>query len=133
MFFVSKKNGEIRHVLDYRGLNAQTQPDKFPLPLIDVVLDKMHGAKIFSRLDLRNRFGQILMHPSDIFETFFATPLGRYEWVVMPMGLINAPASFQRVMTDIFTDLPFVQIYMDDIVVHSPSEILHQIHLREPF
>ena len=133
VFFVSKKNGELRLVVDYRGLNAQTQPDKFPLPLIDVVLDKMHGAKIFSRLDLRHGFYQIRMHPSDIFKTSFTTPLGLFEWVVMPMGLINAPASFQRVMTDIFKDLPFVQVYMDDIVVHSPSEAQHLVHLREVF
>ena len=133
VFFVSKKNGELRLVVDYRGLNAQTQPDKFPLPLIDVVLDKMHGAKIFSRLDLRNGFYQIRMQPSDIFKTSFTTPLGLYEWVVMPMGLINAPASFQRVMTDIFNDLPFVQVYMDDIVVHSSSTQQHSSHLREVF
>ena len=133
VFFVSKKNGELRLVVDYRGLNAQTQPDKFPLPLIDVVLDKMHAAKVFSRLDLRNGFYQIRMHPEDIFKTSFTTPLGLYEWVVMPMGLINAPASFQRVMTDIFKDLPFVQVYMDDIVVHSASEQQHQAHLRQVF
>ena len=133
VFFVSKKNGELRLVVDYRGLNAQTQPDKFPLPLIDVVLDKMHGAKVFSRLDLRNGFYQIRMKPSDIFKTSFTTPLGLFEWVVMPMGLINAPASFQRVMTDTFKDLPFIQVYMDDIVVHSESEQQHQVHLRQVF
>ena len=133
VFFVSKKNGELRLVVDYRGLNAQTQPDKFPLPLIDVIIDKMHGAKVFSRLDLRNGFYQIRMHPRDIFKTSFTTPLGLYEWVVMPMGLINAPASFQRVMTEIFKDLPFVQVYMDDIVVHSPTKQQHQDHLRQVF
>ena len=133
VFFVSKKNGELRLVVDYRGLNAQTLPDKFPLPLIDVVIDKMHDAKIFSRLDLRNGFYQIRMLPNDIFKTSFTTPLGLYEWVVMPMGLINAPASFQRVMTEIFKDLPFVQVYMDDIVVHSPTEQLHHAHLRQVF
>ena len=61
------------------------------------------------------------MLPKDIFKTSFTTPLGLYEWVVMPVGLINAPASFQRVMTDIFKDLPFVQVYLEeDIVVYSP-------------
>ena len=93
----------------------------------------MHGAKIFSRPDLRNGFYQIRMHPGDIFKTSFTTTLVFYEWVVMPMGLINAPASFQRVMTDILKDLPSMQVYVDDIVVHSASEILHQIHLREVF
>ena len=133
VFFVSKKSGELRLVVDYRGLNAQTLPDKFPLPLIDVVIDKMHGAKVFSRLDLRNGFYQIRMLPEDIFKTSFTTPLGLYEWVVMPMGLINAPASFQRVMTDIFKDLSFVQVYLDDIVVYSPTEQQHQAHLRQVF
>ena len=93
----------------------------------------MHSAKVFSRLDLRNGFYQIRMLPEDIFKTSFTTPLGLYDWVVLPMGLISAPASFQRVMIDIFKDLPFVQVYLDDIVVYSPTEQQHQAHLRQVF
>lgn len=133
VFFVSKKNGELRLVVDYRGLNSQTQPDKFPLPRIDALIDNMSGAKVFTRLDLRNGFYQIRMKPGDIYKTSFSCPLGLYEWTVMPMGLINAPASFQRVMTDIFKDLQFVQVYMDDIVVHSGGHQDHYEHLRQVF
>ena len=133
VFFVSKKNGELRLVVDYRGLNAQTQPDKFPLPLIDVLIDKMSGSKVFTRLDLRNGFYQIRMKEDDIYKTSFTSSAGLYEWTVMPMGLINAPASFQRVMTEVFRDFSFVEAYMDDIVVHSPSNVAHHQHLRQVF
>ncbi|KAL8444796.1 hypothetical protein Emed_006052 [Eimeria media] len=133
VFFVSKKNGELRLVVDYRGPNSQTQPEKFPLPLIDVLVDNMGKPKFFRRLDLRNGFYQIRMAEDDIFKTSFSSPVGLFECTVMPMGLINAPASFQRVMSDLFKDLKFVQVYMDDIVIHSATAAIHHGHLRQVF
>ncbi|KAL8439231.1 hypothetical protein Efla_001315 [Eimeria flavescens] len=93
VFFVSKKNGVLRLVVDYRGLNSQTQPDKFPLPLIAILIDKISKSKVFSRVDLRNGFYQIRMADRDIFKTSVSSPVGLFGWTVMPMVLINAPAS----------------------------------------
>ncbi|KAL8439413.1 hypothetical protein Efla_004577 [Eimeria flavescens] len=133
VFFVSKKNGGVLLVVDYRCLKSQTQPDKFPFPLIEVLIDKMSKSKVFSSLDLRNGFYQIRVADGDVFKTSFSSPVGLLEWTVMPMGLINAQASFQLAMSELFKDLQIEQVYLDDLVVPSTTLSSRHDHLRHVF
>eukprot|EP00117_Sycon_ciliatum_P033802 scpid24014/ scgid4942/ Retrovirus-related Pol polyprotein from transposon 17.6; Protease; Reverse transcriptase; Endonuclease len=119
---VPKKNGSLRLCVDYRKLNGVTKPDAYPIPRVDDMLDSLSGCKWFSSLDLASGYWQIAMDPDDRAKTAFTTPLGLYEFTVLPMGCRNGPATFQRVMEAVLRGLcnaaaePFCRVFFDDVL-----------------
>ena len=134
---VRKKDGTMRFCIDYRQLNQATKPDVFPLPRISDLLDQIGKAQFFSTLDLASGYWQVRMHSDSQQKTAFTTSYGLFEFRVMPFGLRNAPAVFQRLMQRILTGLnpsdgpDFVSVYLDDILVFSPSLDDHLKHLGQ--
>ena len=130
-FFVKKKDGSLRLVIDYRRLNKLTIKDNFPLPIIDTLLDSLAGAVVFSKLDAASGYWQVPMHSNSIEKTGFTTPQGTFEFLVMPFGLTSAPATFQRMMTNLLGDYigKFVHVFIDDVICYSSSPEEHAHHL----
>lgn len=114
---------KFRICIDYRRLNEITIDDKYPIPNIDSILDKLGSAQYFTSLDLAKGYHQIKVHPNDISKTAFITPFGLYEYLRMPFGLKNAPATFQRMMNEILRDYinKICVVYLDDILIFSTS------------
>lgn len=133
VLFARKKDGTLRLCTDYRALNAVTVKNRYPIPRVDEILDSLHGAKIFSKIDLRQGYYQIRIKEEDVPKTAFNTHFGHYEYKVMPFGLSNAPATFMHLMHSIFRDIlsKYVTIYLDDILVYSQSLEEHAKHLHE--
>ncbi len=135
VFFVHKKDGTLRMCVDYRALNKATVKNRYPLPRIDDLFDRLSGAKVFSRIDLRSGYYQIRIAEGDEEKTACRTRYGSYEFMVKPFGLTNAPATFCTLMNDIFREWldDFVVVYIDDILIYSSSLEEHAEHLRKVF
>jgi hypothetical protein len=121
--FVKKKDNSLRLCVDYRPLNAVTVKNKYPFPCIDILFDQLAGAKVFSKIDLRSRYHQIKIRPSDILKMAFSTRYGFYEYLVMSFGLTNALAYFMYLMNSVF--MPeldkFIVVFIDDILIYSKN------------
>jgi hypothetical protein len=132
---VRKKNGTLRFCVDYRKLNAITKKDAYPLPRIDEMLNALAGSYWFTTLDLASGYWQVAMNQHDREKTAFVTRYGTYEFNVMPFGLCNAPATFQRLMDRIYNGIAwkFVVVYLDDTIIFSQTFNDHLHHLREIF
>jgi hypothetical protein len=127
VFFVKKKDGSLRPVIDYRGLNSVTIKNRYPLPLISELLNHLGKAKIFTKIDLRGAYNLVRIKSGDEWKTAFRCRYGHFEYCVMPFGLTNAPAVFQHLMNDIFSDLldTSVIVYLDDILIFSNNPKEH--------
>ncbi|AMD22347.1 HGR008Cp [Eremothecium sinecaudum] len=126
---VKKKDGSHRLRINYRELNKITVRDPFPLPRIDDLLACIGEAKVFSTLDLHGGYHQIPMKKEDREKTAFITSQGKFEYVVMPFGLVNATSTLARYMTELFIELPFVAVYLDVLLIYSKDEEEHITHL----
>jgi hypothetical protein len=131
---VDKPGGDMRLCVDYRLLNEQTIPDAYPLPRIDDLLHELNGSKYYTSLDLTSGFWQVEMDPDDAAKTAFRALGELYEFTVMPFGLENAPATFQRLMNKVLKPVRHCAgVYIDDVLVRSPTWEQHLQDLRDVF
>ena len=132
VLFVKKGTGGLSMYIDFRGLNEQIVKNRYPLPRIDELFDKLQGATVFSSIDLQSAYNQVRLKPEDVPKTAFTTPFGLFEFKVLCIGLTNAPGTFQNIMNDVLKDVigKFVLVYLDDVVIFSRSDQEHMLHLN---
>ncbi|KAL0553615.1 hypothetical protein IC582_007515 [Cucumis melo] len=132
VLFVKKKDGSMCLCIDYRKLNKVTVKNKYPLPRIDDLFDQLQGATVFSKIGLRSGYHQLRIKDSDVPKTTFRSRYGHYEFIVISIGLTNAPAVFMDLMNRVFREFldTFVIVYIDYILINSKTEAEHEEHLR---
>ena len=138
MLFVPKSYGRgLRLCIDYRGINKITVPNRYPLPNMDELKERVRGAKWFNKIDLKNGYHLIRIKEGDGWKTAFCCRYGLFEYTVMPFGLVNAPVTFQGMINNIFRDMPDqgMSAFMDDLIMWSDTrlgleEITHEVLRR---
>jgi RNase H-like domain found in reverse transcriptase/Reverse transcriptase (RNA-dependent DNA polymerase)/Integrase zinc binding domain/Chromo (CHRromatin Organisation MOdifier) domain/gag-polyprotein putative aspartyl protease len=132
VLFVKKADGSLRLCIDYRGLNKISIKNRYPLPLIGELLERLAGAKFFTKLDMREGYYLLRMAKGEEWKTAFRCRYGLFEYQVMPFGLCNAPGTFQHFVNDTFSDYldKFLAAYLDDLLIYSNSLKEHKAHVR---
>ncbi|MCO5559561.1 hypothetical protein L7F22_013162 [Adiantum nelumboides] len=135
ILLVNKKDGSMRMCIEYRGLNAITVKNKYPLSCVDELFDQLHGAQHFTKIDLRSRYHQVRILSEDISKIAFRTGFGHFEFLVMPFGLTNAPTTFMTLMDSVLRPYlgKFTVVFLDDILIYSKIEDEHIEHLQLVF
>ncbi|MCO5606343.1 hypothetical protein L7F22_060531 [Adiantum nelumboides] len=132
ILLVQKKDGTYRMCVNYRALNRITIKNRFPVPRVEDLFDKLQGSTYFSRIDLKSGYHQIRIVDEDIVKTAFRTTFGLYEYLVMPFGLTNAPATFNRMMERIFrSHVNFTGVFFDGVLIYSKTIEEHKEHLKD--
>ncbi len=133
VFFVPKKDGAMRLCVDYRSLNLITKKNRYPLPLIGEAIDRLSGARYFTKLDIRDAYHRVRIKKGDEWKTAFRTRYGHFEYNVVAFGLANAPAAFQGYVNQVLRECLdlFCIAYLDDIVVYSDTREEHTAHVRQ--
>ena len=128
---VLKPNGKVRITTDFKRLNNAVKRERYMLPCVEEVLHKLHGSKVFSKLDARSGFFQVPLDDESARLTTFITPMGRFFYKRLPQGISSAPEIFQKQMESILAGHKNVEVFMDDILVHSKTHQAHDGHLGE--
>ena len=133
VLFVKKKDGTLRLCVNYRALNKLSKKNRYPLPLISEALDRLAGAAQYTKLDIRSAYNLIRIKKGDEWKTAFRTRYGHYEYQVMPFGLANAPATFQRYINGALREYldVFCIAYLDDIIIYTEEGADHAEHVRK--
>ena len=133
VLFARKKEGTLRMCIDYRALNKITVKNRYPLPRVDDLLDRLKDARCFTKIDLTQGYHQLRVVDEDVCKTAFRTQYGHYEFLVMPFGLCNAPATFMYLMNTILRPYidQFVVVFLDDILIFSKNKWEHLEHVRK--
>lgn len=130
---IKKPNGDLRLAIDFRELNKRALYDAFPTPRVDELISHLRGASIFSKLYFKSGYYQIPMNDDDKHKTAFRFKNNLYHFNVMPFGLATATQTFVKLMNKLFNKVPFVEVYIDDVIIFSENELEHLIHFETVF